>query len=60
MDTNNQQYFCVGCQRKYGYTHKKDHFTGIMHINIMKSLKDKNSDHIEQHKHEENSKLIKN
>ena len=57
-DKNNEKYFCVGCQRKYCYTHKKDHFTGCMHIHIMKTLKEKNIDHIEQHLHEKSSKIL--
>jgi len=55
--TNNQQYFCEGCQRKYGYTHKKDHFTGSKHKYYMEELKLKNPEHIEQNEHNESKKI---
>lgn len=48
---NNKQFFCEGCQRSYGYTHKKDHFTGSKHKCLMNILKEKNHNHIEQHEH---------
>jgi hypothetical protein len=48
---NNTQYLCKGCGRYYGYTHKKDHFTGSVHKYFMNKLKEKNEDHIEQHTH---------
>ena len=51
MEKNNTQFFCDGCQRNYGYTHKKDHFTGSTHKYYMKMLKDKNENHVEQHQH---------
>ena len=54
----NQQYFCLGCQRNYGYTHKRDHYTGFKHKHYMKLLKDRNSDHVEQHLHDESNKCI--
>jgi uncharacterized protein (UPF0371 family) len=56
---NSQQYFCLGCESFYGYTHKKRHYEGYNHENRMKILKSKNIEHIEKHIHEESNRKDK-
>jgi hypothetical protein len=56
---NNKQYFCLGCQSFYGYTHKKRHYNGFEHENRMKILKYKDINHVEQHMHEESNRKDK-